>query len=135
MYEDKYVDAKGGDSANYKHYLTYFNHKMDSLGAFRYLDTWNEINNEFSLISFPEKNNLAQFLKAGIDIQNLKGTFDTFRTTSLYNLSVLGEYRNRTRNQLWDIEATGQLYLTGYNSGDYSAYISMKRMLGKKLGF
>jgi hypothetical protein len=135
MYEDKYVDAKGGDSANYKHYLTYFNHRMDSIGAFRYLDTWNEINNEFSLISFPEKNNLAQFLKAGIDIQNLKGTFDTFRTTSLYNLSVLGEYRNRTRNQLWDIEATGQLYLTGYNSGDYSAYISMKRMLGKKLGY
>ncbi len=130
MYADNYVD-----SANYYHYLNYFNYKMDSLGSFRFLDTWNEINNEFSLISFPQKNNLSQFLKAGIDIQNLKGTFDTFSTTSLYNLSLLGEYRNRTRNQLWDIEASGQLYLTGYNSGDYSAYISMKRMLGKKLGY
>jgi hypothetical protein len=130
QYADNYVD-----SINYFHYKNYFNYTMDSLGSLRFLDTWNEINNELSIISFPEKNNLAQFLKAGIDIQNLKGSFDTFATTSLYNFSVLGEYRNRTRNQLWDVEATGQFYITGYNSGDYAAYISMKRMLGKKLGY
>jgi hypothetical protein len=119
------------DSANYK---TYFNAVPSGLTV-KYIDSWSELNNEFSLISFPEKNNLSQFLKAGIAIQNLKGTFDTTATTRLYNFSVLGEYRNRTRNQLWDIEAKGQFYITGYNSGDYEAYISMQRMLGRKLGY
>ena len=91
--------------------------------------------NEFSLISFPEKKNLSQFVKAGIALQNLKGTFDTVISKKYYNVYVLGEYRNRTRNQVWDIEANGQFYLNGQNAGDYSAYISMKRLLGKKLGF
>ncbi|NCI50664.1 putative porin [Sediminibacterium roseum] len=119
------------DSTNY---ARYFN-AVPGGTTVRYYDAWNELNNEFSLISFPQKNNLAQFLKAGVAIQNLKGTFDTTSTTRLYNFSVLSEYRNRTRNQLWDIEAKGQFYITGFNSGDYEAYISMQRMLGRKLGY
>jgi hypothetical protein len=127
-YFDAFVDSAK--------YYDYFNYTVPNAVPISYKDAWSDINNEFSIISFPEKNNLGQFLKAGIAIQNIKGTFnDTLATTSLYNASVLGEYRNRTRNQVWDIEATGQFYLTGFNAGDYAAYISMKRMLGKKLGY
>lgn len=127
-YLDNFVD-----SIRYK---DYFNYTTANSVAISFKDKWSEISNEFSLISFPDKNNLAQFLKAGVVLQNIKGTFnDTIPGPTIYNLSLLGEYRNRTRNQVWDIEASGQLYLTGFNNGDYSAYVSMKRMLGKKLGF
>lgn len=116
------------DSTNYHDYFNY-SFTRDTV-AFK--DAWRDISNEFSLISFPDKNNQAQFLKAGIVMQNLQGRFDdTAFKKNLYNLYATGEYRNRTRNRLWDIEATGQLYLTGYNAGDYSAYISMKRTLNK----
>lgn len=128
---DNYVDT-----ANY---LKYFNYSPgnDSLS---FKDSWQKISNEFSVISFPEKNNQSQFLKAGIALENIKGSFDSTvtaqtSTVSFYNLYALGEYRNRTRNQVWDIEARGQLYLNGFNAGDYAAYISMKRSLGKKLGY
>jgi hypothetical protein len=125
---DKFVDSA--------RYTKYFNYTTRDNEPISFKDAWSDLYNEFSLISFPDKNNLSQFLKAGIALQNLKGTFDdSVATMSLYNLSVLGEYRNRTRNQVWDIEATGQLYVNGFHSGDYAAYISMKRMLGKKLGY
>ena len=121
------------DSARY---FDYFNARVFSNSFISFKDAWNDVNNEFSLISFPDKNNLSQFLKAGINLQNVKGTFDdTIATTSFYNVSVNGEYRNRTRNQIWDIEARGEFFLNGFNTGDYSAYISMKRQLSKKLGF
>lgn len=116
-------------------YQKYFNYKIPN-DSISYKDAWSDITNEFSLISFPEKKNLSQFLKAGIALQNLKGTFnDTVATVSLYNVYALGEYRNRTRNQKWDIEASGQLYLNGNNAGDYAALVSMKRLLGNKLGY
>ena len=44
------------------------------------------------------------------------------------------EYRNRTRNRLWDIEANGELYANGLNSGDYTMYASLYRYLNKKWG-
>ncbi len=119
------------DSARYKQYFNY-QISRDTVG---FKDAWKNLTNEFALISFPDKNNQGQFLKAGIALQNLNGTFDdTVLSKSLYNVYGLGEYRNRTRNQLWDIEANGQLYLNGNNAGDYAAYVSMKRTLGKKLG-
>lgn len=127
---DKYPDTG--------RYQQYFGYHIDTTGGhstISYKDAFTEITNEFSVISFPQKNNLAQFLKAGIAVQNIKGTFnDSEATTHLYNLYALGEYRNRTRNQVWDVEATGQLYLVGYNAGDYAAFISLKRNLGRKLG-
>lgn len=118
-------------------YQAYFNYTIpDTAFTINFKDAWSDLNNTFSLISYPDKKNVAQFVKASISIENIKGTFnDTMATTHLYNAYVSGEYRNRTRNQVWDIEATGQLYLTGFNTGDYAAYISMKRMLGKKLGY
>jgi len=126
-YFDNFVDTAG--------YRQYFNYTTlrDTLS---FKDTWKDLTNEFSLISFPEKKNLGQFLKAGIALQTLKGTFDdTVASKNYYNVYVLGEYRNRTRNQVWDIEANGQFYLNGQNTGDYAAYISMKRLLGKKSGY
>ncbi|MEJ0102094.1 MAG: putative porin [Bacteroidota bacterium] len=46
-----------------------------------------------------------------------------------------GEYRNRTRDRKWDIEANGKLFLGGFNAGDYEAHISLQRLIGKKLGY
>ncbi len=125
-YFDNFVDT-----TRYKDYFNY----TTTLDSLSFKDAWRDFTNEFSLISFPEKKNLSQFLKAGIALQNLKGTFNELTTKSYYNVYALGEYRNRTRNQVWDIEANGQLYLNGQNAGDYAAYISMKRSLGKKLGY
>lgn len=123
------------DSASYGMYFNYkipYNINGDTLS---YKDKWTEINNEFSLISFPEKNNQSQFFKAGIALQNLIGVFDTLSGKhNFYNVYGLAEYRNRTRNQKWDIEAAMQLYLNGLNAGDYSAIISMKRQLGTTIG-
>lgn len=123
---DNYVDSA--------RYSQYFNYRPEN-DSVSFKDSWKDMTNEFSLISFPEKKNLSQFLKAGIALQNLKGSFDTVASTGFYNVYVLGEYRNRTRNQVWDIEANGQLYLNGANAGDYAAYISMKRLLGKRAGY
>jgi hypothetical protein len=96
--------------------------------------------NDFSIYTFPDKKNPQQFLKLGATLQNLSGTFDTSkqvsaRSTNQYNFFAHGEYRNRTRNQKWDVELFGSLYIAGYNSGDYDAYISLKRLITKKLGF
>lgn len=119
-------------------YSQYFNYKIpyNSAGdTVKFKDKWTEINNEFSLISFPQKNNQSQFFKAGIALQNLIGVFDTTTGNhSFYNVYGLAEYRNRTRSQKWDIEAVGQLYLNGFNAGDYAALISMKRLLGTNIG-
>lgn len=121
---DNYVD-----SARYQQYFNFTN-PPDTVN---YKDSWKDLSNEFSIISFPDKNNQGQFLKAGIALQNLQGNFGN-GPQSFYNLYGLGEYRNRTKNQKWDIEANGQLYLNGRNAGDYSAYVSMRRVLGTKAG-
>ena len=97
-------------------------------------DQWKEIVNDFSIIQFPDANNLQQFIKVGASIQNLTGTFST-GTRSLYNAVLHGEYRNRTRDRKWDIEANGKFYLGGFNAGDYQAHISLQRLIGKNLGY
>ncbi len=96
-------------------------------------DKWTEIYNEFSISTFPDKQNTDQFLRLGAALQNLTGNFDNYSKT-FYNLILLGEYRNRTRNQKWDIEASGQFYLNGLNTGDYTAKANLQRFLSKKLG-
>ena len=97
-------------------------------------DGWREISNDFSIYQFPDANNLQQYIKAGIRYQLLNGTFNNGNTPTLYNLMVHGEYRNRTRNRKWDMAAWGNLYLNGYNAGDYHAYISLQRLISQKLG-
>lgn len=90
--------------------------------------------NDLSVYQFPDEKNAQQFIKVGGSLQNLKGQFD-IGTRQYYNMFIHGEYRNKTRNQKWDIEANGQLYLAGTNAGDYAALISLKRFISKQLGY
>ena len=98
------------------------------------LDRWKEINNEFSIYTFPDAKNQLQFLKLGIVVQNLKVVTNRF-TGSFYNLIAQGEYRNKTRNKKWDMAAAGKLNLTGFNSGDYEASVSLKRFVARSGGY
>ncbi|MEO7312228.1 MAG: putative porin [Chitinophagaceae bacterium] len=105
-----------------------------SLGtSINFKDVWKEFKNEFALILFPEKQNQNQFLKLGAAYQILTGTLDN-TTLRLNNLYLLGEYRNRTRNKKWDVNANGQLYVAGYNAGDYTARVQLQAALGKRFG-
>lgn len=113
-------------------YLQYFG-AAPFLETTLYRDKWTVINNEFSLISFPEKKNLNQFLKAGAAYEYIKGTF-FYDVRKYHNIYLTGEYRNRTRNQKWDLESVGKLYMNGLNNGDYSVQASLKREISKKLG-
>lgn len=126
MFQDKSVD-----SANYRNYLG-FPIASSSVNTVELIDSWREFHNEFSVLSFPQKNNVSQFLKLGIAMQNLRGQYTD--TQQLNNIYALAEYRNRSRNQVWDILASGQLYLNGFNSGDYSAQVYLKRMISRNLG-
>jgi hypothetical protein len=114
-------------------YLTYFNIPING-DTILYRDKWRDVQNDFSLISFPEKNNLNQYLKAGIALQNLTGNFDTLQK-NYHNIIINGEYRNRTRNQKWNIEGIGKFYFNGLNSGDYAFQANLKRLLSARLGY
>ncbi len=116
-------------------YKTYFNYTAVTGVNISNRDKWSNIQNVFSLMTFPDKNNQSQFFKASIALQNLKGQFDTISSSNFYNVYTAAEYRNRTRNQVWDIEANGKFYINGLNAGDYSVYGNMKRLLGKKIGY
>jgi hypothetical protein len=114
-------------------YLRYFGATVSN-DSILYRDKYRVINNDFSIISFPEKNNLNQFIKAGAGYEFINATFDSVRTT-FHNIYLAGEYRNRTRNQKWDLEGIGKLYMNGLNNGDYSVQASLKREISKKLGY
>lgn len=96
-------------------------------------DTWKNFTNDFSIISFPQKNNLNQYLKANAGLELIKG-YSLNAQTDYNNIYVGGEYRNRTRNKLWEIEATGKFYVTGHYTGDYSALLSLKKSLKNNIG-
>ena len=116
-------------------------------------DQWHQLINDFSFYTFPDSKNPQQFFKAGASFELLQGTFDTtrlqFDSTTMQsggqvltkgqvkgnNLFLHGEYRNKTRNQKWDIEAFGKFYLNGQNAGDYNAYISLRRLISRELGY
>jgi hypothetical protein len=120
------------------YYATYY--KLDTTRFFFMQDLWREMLNDFSIYTFPDKKNPQQFLKLGVSLQNLTGRFDSSdavgtRMEKLYNVFGHAEYRNRSRNQQWDIEALGNLYFTGYNAGDYDALVSLRRLVSKKLGY
>ena len=106
--------------------------RVDSL--MRRSDRWKDITNEAAILLYPQKTNQDQFLKMGAGFQYLMGRFDTATSHNFNNLYLLGEYRNRTRNNRWDINAFGRLYLSGLNAGDYTASLSLQTQLGKKAG-
>lgn len=97
-------------------------------------EKWKIMNNDFSLLQFPDTKNTAQYILAGITFQTLKGTLRTGQITD-NNIFLHGEYRNRTRNKKWDVLLKGEFYLNGFNSGDYSADASLSRYLNRSLGY
>ncbi|MEO6405665.1 MAG: putative porin [Ferruginibacter sp.] len=96
-------------------------------------DEWKIMTNDFSLVQFPDTKNIAQYVSAGIALQTLEATLATGIIKD-YNSWVHGAYKNLTRNKLWDITLNGQLYFTGFNSGDYSVYAGLDRFLNNKWG-
>lgn len=115
-------------------------------------DKWKFVSNDFSIKQFPETKNPAQFIEAGIRLENFSGLFlqsktfpqliilpaqrikYSFLKKNFYNVVLHGEYRNKTRNKKWDALLKGDFYATGYNAGDYSAYATLTRFLNPKLG-
>jgi Putative porin len=105
--------------------------------TFNVQEKWKVISNDFSLLQFPDTKNAAQFLLAGARLENIKAEFyraTGIQTKNYYNIVLHGEYRNKTKNKLWDVLLKGEFYLNGLNSGDYSAYATIDRYLNKKLG-
>ena len=108
-------------------------------------DTWHNLSNDFSIYQFPDSHNPQQFVKLGATLELLKGQFDTSllysskiitaHQVSQQNVFAHAEYRNKTRNQKWDIEAYGRLYLNGLDAGDYNGYISLRRLISQELGY
>ncbi len=109
-------------------------------------DRWKLLSNDFSIYTFPDSKNPQQFLKLGATLELLQGTFDTasiyhgdsiLQKSKVSNSNVFahGEYRNKTRNQKWDIEAFGRLYLQGLDVGDYNVYISLRRLISRQVGY
>ena len=109
-------------------------------------DQWKLVSNDFSIYQFPDSKNPQQFFKLGATLELIKGTFDTASLfhgdsillkskTSSSNVFAHAEYRNKTRNQKWDIEAFGRLYLQGLDVGDYNAYISLRRFVSRQVGY
>lgn len=130
QYEYHDYAVEDSDYYNYLDYIVSESPKIDSL---KFKDEWQNLTNDVALISYPQKNNLNQFLKLNAGYELIKGNFGIYNQT--YNNIYTGaEYRNRTRNQLYDVEAAGKLYVTGHYAGNYSAYISLKRSLRKNIG-
>ena len=123
------------DSANYANYFNYnIKTSSNTYDTIRFKDSWSIIKNEFSLISFPDKKNTAQYIVVSASLENLVGRFQDTSIDKFHNIIIGGEYKNRSRNKVWDINANAQFYLNGLNTGDYLAYISIQKELGKKLG-
>jgi hypothetical protein len=120
------------DSSTY--YVRKYNIKDSAITFFR-RDFWKQMVNEFSIYQFPDAKNPQQFIKVGAALENLQAEFDTGLVTKKeYNFFISGEYRNKTRNKKWDIEAFGRFYVNGLNAGDYNAYISLRRLISKQVG-
>lgn len=126
----RFKDASG-DSLLYKNwYGIHFPKLIDTLELF---EIWRSVTNDFSLLQFPDTKNSAQFFLAGASLQNLRATLKNIHY-NFYNVMLHGEYRNRTRNKLWDVLLKGEYYLNGLNSGDYNVQGNVSRYLNKKLG-
>lgn len=128
-FEDRYADST--------YYLNSYSIKYDTIrDTFMLRDTWKELINDFSIYQFPDAKNPLQYFKAGAALQNLTGTFDTgLVTKKYYNFFLHGEYRNKTRNQKWDIEAFGNFYVNGLNAGDYNAVVRLRRLISPRIGY
>ncbi|MBO9634651.1 MAG: hypothetical protein J7578_16170 [Chitinophagaceae bacterium] len=136
-YKYRFKD-QNGDSAYYKDNYN-INFAQGTQPWFTQ-DFWKILTNDFSIYQFPDAKNPQQFIKVGAAYQHFDFTslhtdntpWGRFKDNNLY---IHGEYRNKTKNQKWDIEAFGNFYVNGMNSGNYTAYLSLQRLLSKKLGY
>jgi Putative porin len=120
------------DSLYYKKYYdTTLRYPTDTLLL---QEKWQTITNDFSIYQFPDAKNLHQFIKLGAMFQLIRGDLPQGRKT-FFNTSGHAEYRNKSKNQRWDIEANAKLFFTGFNAGDYDAHISIESFAGKKAGY
>ncbi len=117
---------------NAANYSAYFNFPKTIESAIKFRDQWNILSNEFSLISYPQKNNSNQFVQVGAGLSNQAGSFLNRKEWSAQDSYGFGAYKNKTKNQVWDIDLYGQLYLVGYHAGDYIAKASLTSLLNKK---
>ena len=124
------------DVADSVYYKNYYNISLPRpVDSFLIRDHWRNMINDFSIYQYPDAKNLHQFFKVGASLQNLTLENDSVGKRSFFNVFGHAEYRNRTRNQQWDMQANGKLYFTGLNAGDYSAYASLQRFVGKRMGY
>jgi hypothetical protein len=122
------------DTNSLKFYNRYYN--IDTPHIWAYQDKWRDVTNDFSIYQFPDAKNSQQFFKAGAAFQMLTATFDSGRVTNKYhNFFIHGEYRNKTRNRKWDVEAYGNFFVNGMNAGDYNAHVSLKRLISRNIGY
>ncbi len=127
-----YVDPNYQTPSSQDSYLNHFGlTNTDSLESMT--DRYREITNEAALIFFPQKNNTEQFFKVGAAFQWLRGWFAGI-PDDLHGTYLLGEYRNRTRNRKWDINANGKIFTTGPYSGNFLINGTLQTNLGSKLG-
>ncbi|CAL1516872.1 putative porin [Chitinophaga sp. MM2321] len=94
---------------------------------------WKKMSNDLSLIQFPVRGNLGHFINLGARFESITGTF-LDADINFSNLALHGEYRNKTRNKLWDFSAKGEFYVIGQNIGDYSVAGMLRRHLNDLLG-
>jgi hypothetical protein len=95
-------------------------------------DQWTSVRNDLSIYTYPDAKNLHQYFQAGAFIQEVTGKVRT--GVEFVNTAVYAAYRNQTKNRKWDINAFGQLYLTGYNAADYEARGSLQRLISPRIG-
>jgi hypothetical protein len=142
-YQFKDVAVDESDSGTYSSYgitLKPIDGITNLIDTFVVQEKWSIITNDFSILQFPDTKNQAQFFSVGARIENIHGKFinDALQTdttsSSYYNVAAHAEYRNKTRNRLWDIDARGELYLNGLNSGDYGVYATLGRYINKTWG-
>lgn len=121
-YNYQYIDASPVASD----YLKYYGY-LATNDTVKFQDKWTELNNMLAVYLYPDKKNQWQYLKLDGGLQALTGNFGNGFKRNFNNIYVGTEYRNRTKNQKWELEALGKLYVTGTYAGDYSAFVSLKR--------
>lgn len=94
---------------------------------------WRILSNDLSVMSFPVLGNQAHFIRLGGGFDYITGNFLT-ASTKFSNLRLHGEYRNKTRNQKWDLSAKGEFYALGENIGDYALSGTLSRYLNETFG-
>jgi hypothetical protein len=99
--------------------------------TFAVQDKWRSISNDFSIYQFPDAKNQHQFFKVGLLIQNLHGEF-TSGSKNFFNTAGHAEYRNKTKNQQWDIEAFGNFISPDLILGILKHISACRNYWGKK---